>query len=109
MALRIWLVTVHLDDAWTNLGAAQQRQLQKELGCDGIACGRQPELYGVASGIHRTRSTDGTMVEWSTLRPLGKNSCGKGCLYIKKLSDVDRPTRRKLIQETVQQRKIATS
>ena len=35
---------------------------------------------------------------------LGKSSCGKGCLYIKKLSDVDVPTLKKLIQETVRRR-----
>jgi Domain of unknown function (DU1801) len=40
---------------------------------------------------------------------LGKNDCGKGCLYIKKLSDVDVPTLKRLIQETVRQRKVATS
>jgi hypothetical protein len=40
---------------------------------------------------------------------LGKKECGKGCLYIKKLSDVDVPTLKKLIEETVRQRKAATS
>jgi hypothetical protein len=40
---------------------------------------------------------------------LGKNDCGKGCLYVKTLSDVDMPTLKKLIQETVRQRKAATS
>jgi len=40
---------------------------------------------------------------------LGKSACGKGCLYIKKLSDVDVPTLKKLVQETVRQRKAATS
>jgi hypothetical protein len=43
------------------------------------------------------------------IKKLGKNSCGKGCLYIKKLSDVDMATLKKLIQETVRQRKTATS
>ena len=40
---------------------------------------------------------------------LGTHACGKGCLYIKKLSDVDVPTLESLIQETVRQRKAATS
>jgi hypothetical protein len=40
---------------------------------------------------------------------LGKNACGKGCLYINKLSDVDVPTLKKLIQATVRQRKAAAS
>jgi len=43
------------------------------------------------------------------MEKLGKNECGKGCLYIKKLSDVDVPTLKKLIQETVRQRKAAGS
>ena len=43
------------------------------------------------------------------VKKLGKNSCGKGCLYIKKLSDIDVPTLKKLIHETVRQRKAAIS
>ena len=43
------------------------------------------------------------------MEKLGKNKCGKGCLYIKKLSDVHVPTLKKLIQETVRQRKAAAS
>jgi hypothetical protein len=44
-----------------------------------------------------------------SIKKLGKNSCGKGCLYIKKLSDVDMPTLKKLMRETVRQRKSSTS
>lgn len=40
---------------------------------------------------------------------LGKKECGKGCLYIKRLSDVDVPALNKLIQKTVRQRKAATA
>jgi hypothetical protein len=40
---------------------------------------------------------------------LGKKDCGKGCLYIKTLSDVHVPTLEKMIQATVRQRKSATS
>jgi len=43
------------------------------------------------------------------MKKLGKNECGKGCLYLKALSDVDVSTLKKLIQETVRQRKAATS
>jgi len=32
------------------------------------------------------------------LKDLGKHSLGKGCLYIKRLSDVDMPTLKKIIQ-----------
>ena len=36
------------------------------------------------------------------LNKLGKHSCSKGCLYIKRLSDVHLPTLTKLIQASVQ-------
>jgi len=35
------------------------------------------------------------------LAKLGKHSLGKGCLYIKRLSDVHQPTLEKLIEESV--------
>ena len=37
------------------------------------------------------------------LARLGKHSCGKGCLYIKRLSDVHLPTLKKLIDASVRQ------
>lgn len=43
------------------------------------------------------------------MEKLGKTSCGKGCLYINKLSDVDVPTLKKIIRETVRQRIEANS
>ena len=39
------------------------------------------------------------------LEKLGKHSVGKGCLYIKRLSDIDLPTLKKLIRESVKQKK----
>lgn len=36
---------------------------------------------------------------------LGTHSCGKGCLYIKRLSDVRVPVLKKLVQASVQQKK----
>jgi hypothetical protein len=36
------------------------------------------------------------------LEKLGKHSTGKGCLYIKKLKDVDRKVLKELISESVQ-------
>jgi hypothetical protein len=35
------------------------------------------------------------------LKKLGKHTVGKGCLYIKRLSDVDVPTLKTLIEESV--------
>jgi hypothetical protein len=35
------------------------------------------------------------------LAQLGKHACGKSCLYIKRLSDVDLPTLEKLVQASV--------
>jgi hypothetical protein len=37
------------------------------------------------------------------VKSLGKSAYGKGCLYIKRLSDVDAPTLGRLIQATVRQ------
>jgi hypothetical protein len=39
------------------------------------------------------------------LEKLGKHSVGKGCLYIKRLSDVDLPTLKKLIRASVKKKK----
>lgn len=39
------------------------------------------------------------------LQKLGKHSLGKGCLYIKRLSDVDLPTLKKLIKGSVKKQK----
>ncbi len=39
------------------------------------------------------------------LQRLGKHSVSKGCLYIKRLSDIDLPTLKKLIRETVKKKK----
>ena len=36
------------------------------------------------------------------LKKLGKHTFGKGCLYIKRLDDVDLPTLKRLIEESVQ-------
>ena len=38
------------------------------------------------------------------LKKLGKHSVGGGCLYIKRLSDIDLPTLKKLIRESVKQK-----
>jgi hypothetical protein len=39
------------------------------------------------------------------LKKLGKHTTGKGCLYIKRLSDVDLPTLKKLIKASVKRQK----
>ena len=51
----------------------------------------------------------GEVLKSDLMEKLGKNTCGKGCLYIKNLSDVDVPTLKKLIEKTVRQRRAATS
>ena len=40
---------------------------------------------------------------------LGKHSTGKGCLYIKRLSDVDLPTLKKLVTASVKERKKSST
>ena len=39
------------------------------------------------------------------LKKLGKHSVSKGCLYIKRLADIDVPTLKKLIRESVKKKK----
>jgi hypothetical protein len=39
------------------------------------------------------------------MKKLGKHSTGKSCLYIKRLSDVDMPTLKKLIEESTRRMK----
>src|SRR5215216_2915334 len=43
------------------------------------------------------------------MKQLGKHSVGKSCLYIKRLSDVDVPTLRKLIKKSVKELKDHTA
>jgi hypothetical protein len=87
------------------------------------------EMWGgsiVGFGRYEWRSASGKPIEWmmtafsprkanltiylwpqfdgksDLLSKLGKHSSGKGCLYIKKLSDVHLPTLRKLIEASVE-------
>ena len=50
----------------------------------------------------------GDVLQSDLMEKLGKSACGKGCLYIKKLSDVHVPTLKKLIQQTVRQRESSS-
>ena len=43
--------------------------------------------------------------EAEILKKLGKHKVGGGCLYIKRLADVDLPTLKKLIKASVKQKK----
>ena len=88
----------------------------------------KPEMWGtsiVGFGRYKWRGASGKEVEWmitafaprktnltlylwpqfdaknDLLAKLGKHSCGKGCLYIKRLSDVHVPTLKKLIDASV--------
>jgi len=46
----------------------------------------------------------GGFAQYDTLlKELGKHKMGKGCLYINKLQDIDLPTLRKLIDQSVEQ------
>ena len=40
---------------------------------------------------------------------LGTHACGKGCLYIKRLSDVQMPVLKKLVAASIQQRKSSAA
>jgi hypothetical protein len=86
------------------------------------------EMWGtsiVGFGRYQWRSSSGKPIEWmmsafsprkanltlylwpqfeakgELLSKLGKHSCGKGCLYIKRLSDIHVPTLKKLIEASV--------
>lgn len=88
----------------------------------------KPKMWGpsiVGFGNHRYKYPDGREMDWmliafsprkqnitlyispefedydALLSRLGKHSCGKSCLYIKRLSDVDLPTLQKIISGTV--------
>jgi hypothetical protein len=91
----------------------------------------KPKMWGaniVGFGRHRTVYANGKEADWmliafaprkqnlvlygligfegheELLARLGKHSCGKGCLYIKRLSDVDLPTLKELVQASVRHR-----
>lgn len=96
------------------------------------ATGATAEMWGtsiVGFGRYQWRSASGKPIEWMVtafsprkanltvylwpqfdgkadlLGKLGKHSCGKGCLYIKRLSDVHVPTLKKLIEASVKHAK----
>lgn len=97
------------------------RIMQKATGC-------QPEMWGsaiVGFGRYWWTGAGGKKTEWmitafsprkanltvylwpqfparqELLEKLGKHSCGKGCVYIKRLTDVHVPTLEKLIVRSV--------
>jgi hypothetical protein len=92
--------------------------------------GNEPKMWGssiVGFGSYRYKGKSGREGDWlvtgfsprkanltiygiggledrdDLLKTLGKHTTGKGCLYIKRLSDVDLPTLKKLIEEVVKQ------
>ena len=74
--------------------------------------GKDMDWMQIAFSPRKTNITlylTGEVLKSDLMQKLGKSACGKGCLYIKKLSDVDVPTLKKMIQETVRQRKVANS
>jgi hypothetical protein len=93
------------------------------------ATGEPPKMWGngiVGFGLRRYKGASGREVDWliigfsprkqnislylmvygldsqdELLKKLGKHSLGKGCLYIKRLSDVDLPLLKKVIKAAV--------
>jgi hypothetical protein len=88
----------------------------------------EPKMWGsaiVGFGTRRVKYSNGREADWmvtafsprkqnivlylsasfperdALLKALGKHSCGKGCVYIKRLSDVHLPTLRKMIAASV--------
>lgn len=91
----------------------------------------KPEMWGpniVGFGRHRMVYANGSEADWmliafsprkqnitlyimdgidshgELMSNLGTHSCGKGCLYIKRLSDIHLPTLRNLVHAAVQHR-----
>ena len=94
------------------------------------ATGEEPKMWGesiVGFGYRRLKSAAGREVDWFTiglsprkanltlymstgeawnedlLSKLGKHKTGMGCLYFKRLSDVDENVLRELIEQSVEQ------
>jgi hypothetical protein len=88
------------------------------------ATGAEPKMWGssiVGFGTHHYKYASGREGDWpivgfsprkqnltlyamaghdrELLKKLGKHTVGKGCLYIKRLSDVDLPTLKKVIKK----------
>jgi hypothetical protein len=100
------------------------------------ATGSKPKLWGaslVGFGSYHYKGASGREGDWpltafsprkndlslyimtgfedykDLMAKLGKHSTGRGCLYIKRLSDVHVPTLKKLIRESVKQMKKKTA
>jgi hypothetical protein len=93
----------------------------------------KPKMWGpsiVGFGEHRVVYAGGREADWmmmgfsprkqnvvlygihqndELLAKLGTHSCGKGCLYIKRLSDVHLPTLKKLVSTSVKRKTKANS
>ena len=99
------------------------------------ATGEKPRMWGtsiVGFGSYWYTNTTGKPAEWpligfsprkqnltlylmgaldkheDLMKKLGKHSCTKGCLYIKRLDDVHLPTLKKLMRESVKYMKKKT-
>lgn len=95
------------------------------------ATGAEPQMWGasiVGFGARAIKYADGREADWpiigfsprkqnltlyvsatalddaALMKKLGKHSTGKGCLYIKRLSDVDLPALKKIIKTAVKRK-----
>lgn len=106
------------DDCWTVAGIMQQ------------AAKAEPKMWGpsiVGFGHYRQVYANGKEADWmlvafsprkqnltlyvggfeenaDLMAKLGPHACGKGCLYIKRLSDVHLPTLKKVVAASVKRR-----
>ncbi len=63
--------------------------------------GREGDTMVVGFAPRKQNLTIYGVLHDDLLKQLGKHTVGKGCLYIKRLSDVDIPTLKNLIEESV--------
>lgn len=126
---KTWVTDVPVDDFIDSLDDERVRDDCRTITAIMQKATREkPEMWGtsiVGFGRYQWRSASGKPVEWmitafaprkanltiylwpqfdgkqELLAKLGKHSTGKGCLYIKRLSDVHLPTLKKLVEGSV--------
>lgn len=124
--------TASVADFLNSIPAAQTREdCRKIARMMASATGAAPKMWGpsiVGFGHHLLVYPNGKAADWmqvafsprkanitlylapevlrsNRLKKLGRSECGKGCLYLKALADVDATVLRQLIDATVRQRK----
>jgi hypothetical protein len=111
------------EDCWTIAGIMQEaaKEEPKMWGSNIVGFGHSRQVYAngkeadwmlIAFAPRKQNLTlyiGGFEENPDLMAKLGTHSCGKGCLYIKRLSDVHLPTLKKLVQASVKRRRAASA